>query len=369
MDKRVSLTIYVLRPLLIAAICLVHVPFIAGYSADIVDIAHFSTLLGPFIMDTFARSAVPLLTVISGLLAYSSFNKYSYPRFVGHKAQRLLLPFVLWNLLLAGAIHLSYIYLQYPQAGAKLQQYQGWAWINHVLGLQHFPVNGPLYFLRDLFVVSLMTPVFAALVKHRLAAGMSALALMGLFIYRPQLEVLDYYWLFRSDLLFFFFLGVWASHCKLDKNVTIPGRPVGVWVFLAVVLVCIGVTWFLVTCKPAIMTYARYKPFLGIAFLFALPAIIEAVERYQYSRPVTWLKAASPYSFTLFLVHYPVAMLYSYILDTLALAPNNASPIIWQLTMMLGFLALAGLTAWVTRQIYWQIKANVRILLGPNKKV
>lgn len=368
MDKRVSLTICLLRPLLIAAICLVHVPFIAGYSASIVDSAHFSTLLGPFVMDTFARSAVPLLTVISGLLALSSCSKSSYPGYVGHKALRLLLPFVLWNVLLAGAFYLSYSYLQYPQAGAKLLQYHGWGWVSHVLGLQHFPVNGPLYFLRDLFVVSLLTPLFALLARHQLIAGMTALGLMALFIYYPQLEIAGYYWLFRSDLLFFFFLGVWAGHEKFSDNMATTGKPAGVWVLLAVVLVCIGVTWFLVVYKPAIMTYARFKPFLGVAFLFTLPAIVAAVGRYQQSRPVAWLKAASPYSFTLFLVHYPVAILYSYILEALSLAPNNTSAITWQLVMMLGFLILAGLIAWLTRQLYWQILVNVRVFFGRNKQ-
>lgn len=366
MDKRISLAILLLRPVLITAICLVHMPYIAGYSASIVDPSHFSTLLGPFIKDTFARTAVPLLTVISGYLACLSHNRYSYRRYVWHKTQRLLLPFVLWNLLLAGALYLSYTHLQYPEMAGELLQHQGWAWAVHVFGLQSFPVNGPLYFLRDLFFISLLAPLFAVLVMRRALAGLILLGLMALFVYQPQIKALSYAWLFRSDILFFFFLGFWAGHTGLDARITPPGKAASLWMALGLVALCVAITWLLAAYKPPVILHARLKPFLGIAFLLALPAIIGTVERYQHTRPVAWLKAISPYSFTLFLVHFPVAVPFSYLIDTFGLAPNNASPLLLQMAMMLVFLVLSAATAFVLARLYWKMRDNLRILPGRN---
>ncbi|MGH8772118.1 MAG: PAS domain S-box protein, partial [Burkholderiales bacterium] len=73
-------------------------------------------------------------------------------------------------------------------------------WLSGVLGVFHSPVNGPLYFLRDLFVISLFAPVFGFFLRTRPYLG----ALLVAVIYWFNL---DGYLILENRLIVSFYIG------------------------------------------------------------------------------------------------------------------------------------------------------------------
>src|SRR5690606_12222207 len=163
-----SQLIELLRPLLIMLMCWAHIPFIYAYGSA--SLSEPQTLLGPFFRDVISRGAVPVLTVISGYLAYYSFNRKSYLRFAGDKTRRVFLPFVLWNFILLGVLWVFFHYGGYVINEEILAIENRNDVLRAILGINRLPINQPLYFLRDLFLVSLFCPLFQLLARHYITA-------------------------------------------------------------------------------------------------------------------------------------------------------------------------------------------------------
>jgi hypothetical protein len=159
------------------------------------------------LIDLLGRSAVPLLSVISGWLVAPSVQRRSYRGFVKDKAATLLAPMLAWNLiamtLVCGAAQMGW--LRAPKALNP-----GWV-LNELFCLTGpNDVNVQIAFLRDIFVIMLAAPLLVRLPSWGLglvaaAAGLWCLGGWSLFV------------LLRPQILLFFILGVlarrrdWAS--------------------------------------------------------------------------------------------------------------------------------------------------------------
>ena len=87
---------------------------------------------------TLVKMAMPTFFVISGYLFFvnvEQFNKEIYWQKIRRRVKTLLIPYIIWNLLMA----------------VKLKAFN--------LSLFWTPANMPLWFLRDLMIVSLLTPI------------------------------------------------------------------------------------------------------------------------------------------------------------------------------------------------------------------
>jgi len=152
------------------------------------------------LIDLFGRSAVPLLSIISGWLVTPSVHRRSYSGFVKDKAKTLLAPMLAWNViamtLVCGAAQMGW--LKAPKA-------IGLSWTLNELFCLTAPndVNVQISFLRDIFVVMLAAPLLVRLPSWALglvATGVTVWCLGGwslLVLLRPQ-------------ILLFFILGVLA---------------------------------------------------------------------------------------------------------------------------------------------------------------
>lgn len=138
-----SAAIRILRPLLIIVMCWAHIPILWGFLHPPVSVDVPVSVFGTFLRDTLSRGAVPLLTVISGFLAFSSYRHKPYHRFIGDKVLRILLPFLLWNVIML--LYLQYLHHAFgTDIGGQIARLEtSRDTLNAVIGYNRLPINAP----------------------------------------------------------------------------------------------------------------------------------------------------------------------------------------------------------------------------------
>ena len=117
--------------------------------------------------------AVPCFFLISGYLFYYStggrLTRHLYTRKVRRRIHSLLLPYLLWNVLalllltLTRQPHYSLAELYHTLLAHPAQTLYGWLWS----GPKGYPVNVPLWYMRDLLVLTLAAPALPWLSASR----------------------------------------------------------------------------------------------------------------------------------------------------------------------------------------------------------
>lgn len=182
--KLQSLTIDFLRFPLIMMVVFIHM---SPKTINLID-AKYSLLSGHGIYNiikilfshTITSIAVPTFFLISGFLFFSNFQDWSwkgYQKKIGSRIKTLLIPYILWNLipflLIVGKCLIGDISNGNPTTGTLdffynnigriFYVFHEWEssstdWLgNHLYSTA--PLNVPLWFVRDLFVISLLTPI------------------------------------------------------------------------------------------------------------------------------------------------------------------------------------------------------------------
>lgn len=165
-----------------------------------------------------ARLAVPIFFFISGFLFFqkvSEFDIETYKNKIEKRIRTLLIPYLLWNgLLLLGLTGL--FFAGHPLSILK----DGLHWnvlFQTFVGSLHetgaFPLIYPLWFIRDLFCVCLISPVIYIFIRK---AKFVYILLLGiLWVLGREIPVLGFYCLSMSAL-FFFSLGGYFSLLNLS---------------------------------------------------------------------------------------------------------------------------------------------------------
>lgn len=122
------------------------------------------------VSQTLVKVATPTFFVMSGYLFFANvkkFNKEIYQQKLWRRIKTLLIPYIIWNLLMA----------------AKLKMFS--------LSIFWTPANMPLWFLRDLMIVSLLTPIIYIGVKkldYWLFVLLLPIYLTGIWAIQPGLN-------------------------------------------------------------------------------------------------------------------------------------------------------------------------------------
>ena len=110
------------------------------------------------VSQTLAKVAMPTFFVMSGYLFFAdvtTWDMQTYGRKIKRRAKTLLLPYLLWNALMALKVKtfsLNLFWVYWHEAGRQTD------WLGNEQ-LLTAPADMPLWFLRDLMVVSLLTPI------------------------------------------------------------------------------------------------------------------------------------------------------------------------------------------------------------------
>lgn len=143
----ISTRIKIARVLCILAVIYMHIP---PYLIDPPTTAFSSSGIIWMIREIIGRSSVPLLSVVSGYLLVMLAGSKSWTDQVGRKILTVVVPLALWSAVIIAKDAVLSGPATLPDVSAIPQ---------HLFGISGFPRNGPLYFLRDVFVCVLWTPV------------------------------------------------------------------------------------------------------------------------------------------------------------------------------------------------------------------
>jgi hypothetical protein len=146
---------------------------------------------------------------MSGYLFFANIKEWNYQVYkekLLRRAKHLLIPYLIWNLLMAvklKSFSWSMFWAYWKPAGLQLD------WFGREQ-LMTAPANMPLWFLRDLMVVSLLTPIIYILIRKMglwLMAVLTVLYLSGVCAFIPGLS---------AYAVYFFTFGAFLSIRKMD---------------------------------------------------------------------------------------------------------------------------------------------------------
>jgi len=119
-----------------------------------------------FVCGCVTQMALPALFIISGYLLFKNYSIGNYYEKIKRRVKRLFVPYVIWNTTFV----LFYLICgkMVPRLAARVSSFSldsiGGAF-SKVLSLTVHPIDGPLWFLRTLFALSIASPVIYYLVK------------------------------------------------------------------------------------------------------------------------------------------------------------------------------------------------------------
>lgn len=203
LHKRIWLTRY----LMVIGIVVLHTPQYQPLSE--LTLAPFD-FIKAFFSHALFRTTVPVLTVISAYLLFSS-SLISKPLMLfKKKTSSILLPLIIWNIPIVLAIYLVQRYeLLSHSFSVQLHPFSVIAWLDATTGIFSSPANYPLNFLRDLFVLAVLAPLLRPLLKHIPYIGL--LFMIVVYFYDLDGDVVR-----RNSMILSFYTGALAATQKWD---------------------------------------------------------------------------------------------------------------------------------------------------------
>ncbi len=311
---------------MIFGVVVVHTPPYAPYGAVPNE---WFPLLVAFFQNGFFRATVPVLTLISGYCLFKSGLDTNFRKLIAKKARTLLLPFLIFNLgmLLIDVLADRFFGASIVYDRAAMQDAR--AWLTSMFGIFGYPINLPLYFLRDLMVLILLTPLFGWVLRRTPFVGLAAVAVFFL-------SDLDGLLILRGDMPVMFYAGgIIALHQSNLRAIDRYAYPA----FAAFVALCMYAVWF---GDGSILVLRLVAPFL----IWPISAVLVETSFGQ------WAVKQSRYSFFIFISHAPL-LFGLWKLNKLAGAPVPV-PVF---TVVMPFVVVAILIA-----LY---KMAMRVMPGP----
>lgn len=167
------------------------------------------------------RMAVPLFFIISGYLFFISYRNTlsDYKSKVKARARHLLQPIIIWT-----TLYLTFYYIA-QQCTYTASFFSGnnlliadYGWKNFIgaysgLFNEGAMFTGQLWFLRNLFIICVFSPVIWYLYKYTKNYGLYALCVIWFFHEQLRINV------FTIDTIFFFASGAWIAlgHYDIEK--------------------------------------------------------------------------------------------------------------------------------------------------------
>lgn len=214
-SEETSRAITGVRFFLILLVVFIHnVPTSVNFEGSVVtlDVPLAVDLVRSFISGTLGRIAVPTFFFIS---AYLLFKKNEpYPLTLRKKTRSLLVPYLLWNALIALAFFVCQKIPALRQyfATTIIEELDAKGWLGLFVGFDHgegrfHPLVYQFWFVRDLFLCVLISPLIKKCVEKLPLATFAALLVL-LHIDVPDAGM--------KTALFYVSLGCFAAHCNLD---------------------------------------------------------------------------------------------------------------------------------------------------------
>lgn len=243
-----SKTISFLRFPLSVLVILVH----CNYASVISQIESAQYTLYTYILNVidllFCKNAVPLFYIISGYLFFVKVDKLNAPIYINKLKSRtksLLIPYLFWNLIIIVCYAVAQWLTPGILPGEKLSDYSLKEWLMSFWDASAFraetgataPLNQPLWFIRDLIIMVVCSPLIYYFIKIFRIYGLIVFGILYLLGLIPSPVGLS------SSASFFFTLGAWFGINKQQFIVENIKKRLAISVtflyFLIAVLCCV----------------------------------------------------------------------------------------------------------------------------------
>lgn len=316
LDEDISQRISLLRYLMIFGIVVLHTPPYVPLEETGAGMFDF---LKALFQHAIFRASVPVLTFISGYLLFRARLDLQFNKLIVKKTKSILIPLILFNVPVAIAVYLVQANQLLDHSFSKqLYPFHLATWVDAIVGLFGSPINYPLNFLRDLYLLSLLAPLLGLLLRRYTWYGLAIVFLLFWFN-------LDGPLILRNTMPIVFYLGGMAAVQewdlrKLDR--------------FAVPLLAL----FLAFCIAIIAFRIKGQNYLRLVSpILIWPAASLLVD----ARFGVWLAGLSKYSFLTFLAHGP-SLLVAWLVYQKAL-PGVPYWIFWVVTPVIVATILAQL--------------------------
>ena len=186
-----------------------------------------------FFSEVIPHIAVPLFVFFSGFLFFLGvdFSKEVYLKKLKKRSISLLVPYLIWC---------SIAYLLTVLKGGEfslLNWLQGFwdtgLWYGGRMNLMGaFPADMPLWFVRDLMVMVILSPLVWCIIRYCKWIGVLVLGVWWYSHWMPKIPGLS------SDIVFFFTAGAWFS---INREDFLPClRKVGKWLYIPALLLMVA---------------------------------------------------------------------------------------------------------------------------------
>ena len=170
-----------------------------------------------FLVGTIASVAVPVFYVLSGFLFFykvSEFNKTCYFSKLQKRIHSLLIPYLFWNLFSPLVVILGQILVPGVFSGERTN-ITDYSWIEWLQMFWNnagtgYPVSSQLWFLRDLMIVVVASPLVYIFVKYTKIVGVLLLWILWVFDIEPSVTGIN------ITSFFLFSLGAYFSIHKVN---------------------------------------------------------------------------------------------------------------------------------------------------------
>ncbi|EKY4195043.1 acyltransferase [Vibrio harveyi] len=309
LDTISSERLSILRFLLIIGVVFIH-----ASNPSINNVSYFSNTLEKFISDGLARVSVPLFFMISGYLFFLgcnwSLDKYKVK--LKSRFNSLVIPFLFWNITTLAVFFLVQINpttsTLFSGNGQLISEYNSFDFINAIIGINRLPISFQFWFIRDLIIVIILSPIFALFFKRKSLSKIVLLCLLILWFFNlwpiniPSI----------ASVMFFYtgaYLGTFGKCLfSLDKfggNIS--------YIYISILTI---------DCLTKGLSYNLYIHNFGILTGVISTLYISKIIHNNNSLRESFLKL-SIYSFFVFAIHEPMLSLFEKIAYKV-LTPNNA---------------------------------------------
>ena len=261
-----------------------------------------ATFVNSFVL-FFFFSAVPLLSLISGWLFFSFLDESAddpaaslFSR-IRRRFSSLYVPLVTWNFLYLGA--LLALYTAFPNHSlfdtlnidfdtADLAQY-----FNAVFAIDRSPLAFQFWFIRDLFVAILLSPVLWVLIKRAPYVAAAVFFTVWLVNYDTRIFL-------RPDVPFFFFLGGLIRSSRTDVGVGARATIILCSIYVLLVTARALAPYLIDESTALLAAYTRLMRLIGALACWGLFLRLAGTEL------GISLTRWGPFAFFLYAAHFPL---------------------------------------------------------------
>ena len=221
-DKILSYSLDLLRFPMITIIVLIHTNFavqpayMENLAANNCD-AGIANGIMYYIIGFLAWVSTPVFYTMSGYLFFyktGDFDKTVYIKKISRRIHSLLIPYIIWNLSYLIILLTAQLIVPDLINSNKHTDMSGMKWLWAFWDMSRInpvnvpgPIDGPLYFIKEIMVMSIFSPLFYFVLKNR-KTGICALAIsMCLFWFNEELHLKDTY----ANSVAFFGTGAYLS--------------------------------------------------------------------------------------------------------------------------------------------------------------